>query len=125
MAGPGTGKSHTFKQLLQNRAGPNLALTFINLLANDLSAGLDDLADASTFHGYCRRLLHRIPISSRTAAFEYYPLLIQIQVDDLRRVEGSGGSMSSIEKELEKAFHELDHTNGLIELALRSGSAYD
>jgi len=37
VAGPGTGKTHTFKQLLSGDRRDNLVLTFINLLVKDLT----------------------------------------------------------------------------------------
>ncbi len=40
-AGPGTGKTHTFREILSQRAGGNnLAITFINKLADDMKSAL-------------------------------------------------------------------------------------
>jgi superfamily II DNA or RNA helicase len=39
VAGPGTGKSTTFKKALKQRGGRGLALTFLRLLADDLRTG--------------------------------------------------------------------------------------
>ena len=36
-----------------------MVLTFINTLRNDLEEQLHDLADVSTLHSYCLRLLYR------------------------------------------------------------------
>ncbi|MEK9179727.1 MAG: hypothetical protein AAB893_04650, partial [Patescibacteria group bacterium] len=53
VAGPGTGKTTTFRKLLEAKSGDKLALTFINSLAFDLQKGLGELAESYTFHGYC------------------------------------------------------------------------
>ncbi len=58
IAGPGTGKTHTFKALINQNPGKNLVMTFINNLVADLRADLGGIADVNTFHGYSRHLLH-------------------------------------------------------------------
>ena len=45
VAGPGTGKTHTFKQVLAQAGDGALALTFLSLLVRDLESELDGLAD--------------------------------------------------------------------------------
>lgn len=50
VAGPGTGKTHNFKRVLDRSAG-GLAITFIRALAEDLGRDLGDLAQVNTFHG--------------------------------------------------------------------------
>lgn len=62
IAGPGTGKTALFKQLLELAPGePNqrIVLTFINNLKNDLENDLAGLAHVFTLHSYCLGLLHR------------------------------------------------------------------
>ena len=59
VAGPGTGKTYVFKRALQQAGEKGLALTFLQYLARDLSVELGDAADAYTFHGYCKLLLHQ------------------------------------------------------------------
>lgn len=59
-AGPGTGKTHTFRQMLVQRAGGNnLALTFINKLADEMKSALGKNAEVKTFHAYCKKVLHQ------------------------------------------------------------------
>lgn len=59
VAGPGTGKTFTFKELLRNKAGgTNLAMTFIRKLVADLEGELGDYAEVKTFHAYCKKVLH-------------------------------------------------------------------
>lgn len=80
VAGPGTGKTTLFRQLLAQRDGPRdgrLVLTFINNLRTELEEALGALARVFTFHGYCRRLLHRRAElrGGLTEGFRYYPPL--------------------------------------------------
>src|ERR1039458_9582859 len=59
-AGPGTGKTHTFREMLAQRAGDNnLALTFINKLADEMKSVLGKNAEVKTFHAYCKKVLHQ------------------------------------------------------------------
>ena len=82
VAGPGTGKTTTFRKLLETKNGDKLALTFINSLAFDLQKGLGDLAESYTFHGYCKKLLHKISVDGIDTNFHYYPKLpILIKTD--------------------------------------------
>jgi superfamily I DNA/RNA helicase len=121
VAGPGTGKTHTFKALLEHTGGPSLALTFINALAADLGDKLGDLAETYTFHGYCRRMLHTHAIGGVSTSVDYFPPLVAIQADDLTRLSGERVSGDDIEHD----FHYLDQSSGLIDAALRSGDYYD
>ncbi len=75
IAGPGTGKSFTFKKFLETKKGDNLAITFINNLAYDLQKDLGESAESHTFHGYCKKLLHRISVGGIDTNFHYYPKL--------------------------------------------------
>lgn len=62
IAGPGTGKTALFKQMLELATGePNqrIVLTFINNLKNDLEDDLAGLAKVFTLHSFCLGLLHR------------------------------------------------------------------
>ena len=82
IAGPGTGKSSTFRKLFETKSGDNLALTFINNLAFDLQKDLGELAEAHTFHSYCKKLLHKISVEGIDTDFHYYPQLpILIKTD--------------------------------------------
>ena len=80
VAGPGAGKTFLFQELLGANEGEQnerLVLTFINNLKDDLERTLEGLAQVYTFHGYCRRLLHRNPRlrGTLTEGFHYYPPL--------------------------------------------------
>ena len=59
VAGPGTGKTFTFGELLKKYTGKqNLALTFIRKLVADMEKDLAEYAEVKTFHAYCKKLLH-------------------------------------------------------------------
>lgn len=59
VAGPGTGKTYTFEQLLKaSPGGNNLAMTFIRGLVDDMESKLAEYAEVRTFHSYCKKLLH-------------------------------------------------------------------
>ena len=51
VAGPGTGKTLLFKEILEKKDN-TLALTFINALVEDLSLELCGLSDVKTLHGF-------------------------------------------------------------------------
>jgi superfamily I DNA/RNA helicase len=62
VAGPGTGKTTLFKQMLEAASGEpdrRLVLTFINNLKDDLEEELSELARVFTLHSYCLGLLYR------------------------------------------------------------------
>jgi len=59
VAGAGTGKTFTFQQVLRaNGSTNNLAMTFINMLANDMRTTFGDIAEVKTFHAFCKKVLH-------------------------------------------------------------------
>ena len=59
VAGPGTGKTYTFGELLRLKPnGNNLVMTFINRLVDDMETTLGAYAEVKTFHAYCKKILH-------------------------------------------------------------------
>src|SRR3989442_15728429 len=82
VAGPGTGKTHTFKAALE-RAGGGVALTFIRALVRDLRVALAGVAEiVNTFHGFAKHLLHSHPFGV-TSSFWYCPALPIVFARDL------------------------------------------
>jgi len=86
VAGPGTGKTYTFGQLLrEGTPGDKLALTFIRRLVADMADEFGDIAEVKTFHAYSKKLLHErfggielapylnSVVSQDAAAFDYPP----------------------------------------------------
>lgn len=87
IAGPGTGKTILFKQLLELAPGePNrrIVLTFINTLKDDLEDELGGLAQVFTLHSYCLGLLYHDSIlrGSLSSALRCRPGLARIIAED-------------------------------------------
>lgn len=126
VAGAGTGKTHTFKQLLQRNPGENLALTFINNLAEDLAEGLGDLAEVRTFHSYCRKLLHKLPFEGIDAHFHFFPKLDQIITRDAKILRPSFQAQHRSEKDtFHGAFQGLIEHDGRIHFFLERANFYN
>jgi len=61
VAGPGTGKTFTFQQILiRAESNKNLVMTFIRRLVNDMDEKLSDYADVKTFHEFAISRLYPI-----------------------------------------------------------------
>lgn len=59
VAGPGTGKTYLFKEVLKGKKN-TLTLTFVNALVEDLSLELCGLSEVRTLHSYARGELSRV-----------------------------------------------------------------
>lgn len=101
IAGPGTGKSFTFKGLLEQKKGNCLVLTFINSLVNEFKSDLKGMAESHTFHGYCKKILHKISVPGIDVNFEYFPSLSKIIESDAKILKTNFG-------EFNKAFQTLE-----------------
>lgn len=78
VAGPGTGKTYTFGEVLKKHQGkPNLAVTFIRKLVIDMEKDLADYAEVKTFHAYCKKLLHE-----KNGRIELVPFLTKVIESD-------------------------------------------
>jgi len=121
VAGPGTGKSHTFRKALETATGRGLAVTFIRNLVRDLRTDLSDIAEVYTFHGLCKQLLHRFHVEGLTPRFDFYPALLALIAQDLELLGRSDAS----EKEIVRAFHYLDDSKGLVSASIACGNYYD
>src|ERR1017187_1158975 len=75
VAGPGTGKSFTFRKALEAVGAEGLALTFIRNLVEDLTNDLGDTAKVFTFHAYCKHLMHQHDVAGLRDG-DYYPPLM-------------------------------------------------
>jgi hypothetical protein len=120
VAGPGTGKSFTFRQVLETCGGRGLALTFIRNLVADLDVALGNIADVFTFHSFCKRQLHLNPVDDLSSKWHYYPSLLDLIAYDLSLI---GNSWTRAD--IERAMHTLDETDDAIAEGLRMGSYYD
>lgn len=121
VAGPGTGKTHTFKEALHACGGRGLALTFIRNLVADLSEALGDLADVFTFHGFCKHQIHRHPVAGLQEGWDYYPPLLDLITRDLQLL----GRPSRTKSQIEACLHNLDEASGTIDATLDLGNYYN
>jgi superfamily I DNA/RNA helicase len=121
VAGPGTGKTHNFRRVLED-AGGGLALTFIRALTRELDRDLGDLAQVNTFHGYCKRVAHGLGgTEGLSSQFHYFPLLPHLVAEDLAALGQAGVSHSHIDH----LFHTMDDRGTVLEASLQIGNYYD
>jgi superfamily I DNA/RNA helicase len=66
VAGPGTGKTYLFKEVLRGKKN-TLTLTFVNSLVDDLSLELCGLSEVKTLHSYAQSELNKAKRESRNA----------------------------------------------------------
>ena len=106
IAGPGTGKTYTFKKILEktfeSEKKKGLVITFIKNLVKDLKKELSNYADVRTFHSFCRSEILRI----NKHKFEYYPNLLRIIESDLRILKPS----IQLKNNIEHLFYVLNET---------------
>lgn len=115
IAGPGTGKTTLFKQMLELASGESnrrIVLTFINNLKDDLEDDLAGLANVFTLHSYCLGLLYRYaPLrGSLSPDFRCCPGLASLIAKDWEFIEGSEapqfvGEMRSLSEESHIPFY--------------------
>ncbi len=78
VAGPCTGKTYTFKQILKHLGPGNyLILSFIRKLVDDIAIEMGDMAEVKTFHAFCKRILHE-----QQGKVDIYPKLPEIIQED-------------------------------------------
>lgn len=120
IAGPGTGKTTLFKQMLELAPGnpeQRVVLTFINSLKNDLEDDLGDLAAVFTLHSFCLGALHRDAKLRRSlsSGFRCCPGLATLIAKDWELITGSDAphfvsQMRSLAKDNDLGFY-LDRGN--------------
>ncbi len=121
VAGPGTGKTHTFKELLKSMDSNNsLVITFIRTLVEDLDRSLKGLARVSTFHGYCKNLLLSNPAEGLRSGVDYYPAVLLLISADMACL----GTPKTVEA-IERHFYQLKEDEDVIGLALKIGNYYN
>jgi superfamily I DNA/RNA helicase len=99
VAGPGTGKTYLFREILRNKP-KSLTLTFINALVADLSLELGDASEVCTLHSYAKQLLGKL----KKAPVRIFPKLSQVIQED---------AVVLLKKQIDfnKLFHERDDSN--------------
>jgi superfamily I DNA/RNA helicase len=132
VAGPGTGKSHTFKQALRQRGSGGLALTFLRRLARDLEKALAGEADSYTFHGFAKYRMKLTTPDGLTTGYSIYPPLMEIAVWDLgvlgvhKVPPGVGpGAFRKLQLSVESKVQQLDFDSGIPDRLLELGNYYD
>ena len=99
VAGPGTGKTYLFKEILKNKKN-TLTLTFVNSLVEDLSLELCGMSEVRTLHSFARGMLAKLTNS---------------QINVFRKlsniVEEDGKILLETEVDFNKLFHERDDEN--------------
>ena len=83
VAGPGTGKTHLFKRILEGKR-KTLTLTFVNSLVEDLSLELCGISDVKTLHGFSRAVLKK----ATNKSIEIFSKLTQVIREDAKVLLG-------------------------------------
>lgn len=126
VAGPGTGKTYTFGEILRRSGGGSLIITFLKNLVRDMKNDLGGLADVRTFHSFARKTLHRNPYGGIDAGFTFFPKLGHIVASDVQILEECGLPRSSYSlNEFEEAFRSLIEEDGRIDLFISRANYYN
>ena len=103
VAGPGTGKTHLFKKILEGKT-KTLTLSFINTLVEDLSLELCGLSDVKTLHGFARSALGE----SNKHSVRIFPKLSAVIKEDFKIIRGKT-------VDFDRLFHRMDEESDSIE----------
>lgn len=99
VAGPGTGKTYLFKELLKGKKN-TITLTFINSLVEDLSLELYGISNVLTLHSFGRSQLGNI----LKKKIKIHPKLSNVICQDSEILQGA-------DVDFNKIFHERDDSN--------------
>lgn len=113
VAGPGTGKTHLFKEVLSGKTN-TLTLTFVNALVEDLSLELCGISDVKTLHSFARSELGKV-IEGEVKLFPKLPKIIR---EDAKLLLGKDIDFDHI-------FHNRDDANTDIEFYKKRKDYYD
>ena len=102
VAGPGTGKTYLFQQLLKQRSGDCLTLTFINALVDELSLSLSGLSEVRTLHGYALNFL-------KSKGYQLFPKLPEVIKEDAQILTEKNMDFKSLfqDEPMDKEQHEF------------------
>lgn len=120
VAGPGTGKTRTFAELLKGKTGDKIALTFVNNLVESLRVDLAGLAEVQTLHGFAKVQLYKHPGHGLSRGCDYYPSFTELLHRDASIVLGNAINYWSVEGVL----HEMEDGD-LLDAVIASGEYYD
>jgi superfamily I DNA/RNA helicase len=113
VAGPGTGKTHLFKQVLKGKT-KTLTLTFVNPLVEDLSLELCGISDVRTLHGFARSALG----TATSGTVKVFPKLSEIIKEDAK-------ILLNKDIDFDHIFHNRDDENKHIEFYKKRKNYYD
>lgn len=113
VAGPGTGKSHLFKQILKDKKTP-LTLSFINTLVADLALDLCGLSEVKTLHSFARGAL----AAAIGAPVDVFPKLSTVIREDAK-------ILLNEDVDFDWIFHNRDDSNKHLEFYRHRKSYYD
>jgi superfamily I DNA/RNA helicase len=99
VAGPGTGKTYLFKEILRDRP-KSLTLTFINALVEDLCLELGGISEVRTLHSFAKYLLGELTKKK----IRIFPKLAQV-------IGGDAKILLSKYVDFNEIFHNRDDTN--------------
>jgi len=118
VSGPGTGKTYLFGQILNQKPGNYLILTFINNLASKLEQELGDRARCCTFHSFCKSLLHKVKRAGIDDSFILYPHLDLIVKSDAIFILGK-------ELNFRKSFTQFNRISPELEFFIKRSNYYN
>jgi AAA domain/UvrD-like helicase C-terminal domain len=119
-AGPGTGKTHIFKKIVEAVDGRVLVFTFLTTLVTDLQEKLGESAEVFSFHGFAKQQLYLLSIEGVTNAVDYYPAAEILYEEDLLVTDHPG-----TRDDIADVLMNLREDSDLLPLVLRSGSYYN
>ena len=121
VAGPGSGKTYTFRKIVEQTAGEILILSFLGNLVADLDKALGTMATVRTLHRFSRGLLHHMSVDGITHDVDYYPSFRMLLEDDVAIYRG----VDLPKDRVEEALRNLDDADGVIADALTVGNYYN
>lgn len=114
IAGPGTGKTFTFREMFKvQKKYNNLAMTFIRKLVAEMDENLSEYAEVKTLHAYCKKILHE-----QNYQVDLIPYLTEIVEKDALLLE-KGLSDFNLK------FQTLDEESAEVEFYLKRGDYYE
>lgn len=119
-AGPGTGKTYTFKKVVEQCDGRVLVFTFLTNLVKDLENSLGEGADVFSFHGFAKQQLYQQSIEGIGGSVDYYPAAELLYEGDLSAAEIVGDR-----DDIADALMNLKEDSPVLAMVLRSGSYYN
>jgi superfamily I DNA/RNA helicase len=114
VAGAGTGKTYTFREILKlSTGGKNLVMTFIRKLVADMEAAFGTIAEVKTLHKFCKKVLHE-----RNGRVELVPYLTKI-------IESDAGLLGITLANFDEKIRTLEEGSAEVKFYLERGDYYE